>query len=265
MSVWCALLASASSLLNDGGLTMGGTPTLLGEHPSVVMKSEVINIKVKSQTVTADCRFDFYNEGPACDVRMGFPDKGDGADDPYEALSEEEWPTAKVESVFSSFRSWVDGKPVTCEPVKGKNIGDVFQTKMIHFPAHSHVKVRDLYSVATGGGVAPDGDGRCRLTGYIVHTGASWKGNIGSSTIIFNFSPSTLPSGASVLYQAPHATKNVKFGQLKRPSRGVVCYGPVKPVLKGRTLTYSLQNWRPTPDDDIFVQWGYKKFARNGD
>src|SRR2546423_11157601 len=76
--------ASDRATANDGGIALGGTPGLLKGHPSIAMTSEVVKIVVRDLTLTADCRFVFTNHGPACTVRVGFPDRGIGAMDPDE-------------------------------------------------------------------------------------------------------------------------------------------------------------------------------------
>jgi hypothetical protein len=72
------------SFANDGGIAFGGSPGLLNGHPSVSMSSELIRIEVSKLELKADCTFVFVNHGPACEVRMGFPDQGLGALDPDE-------------------------------------------------------------------------------------------------------------------------------------------------------------------------------------
>jgi hypothetical protein len=72
------MLSPLVARANDGGIAWGGNPRLLQSHPSVTMQSEEINITVRNETVTADCRFVFRNDGKATKVRMGFPAEGAG-------------------------------------------------------------------------------------------------------------------------------------------------------------------------------------------
>lgn len=251
--------------LNDGGLTMGGSPTLLKGHPTVSMASEVIRMTVSNTAVLTDCTFVFVNKGPACDVRMGFPDQGFGAEGPYEGTGPEEWDTVEIRSVFTWFKSWVNGKMVSCETVKGKNVGELYRAKTVHFPANGKVVVRDRYSMRPGGGIVADGDAYSKETGYILHTGSSWRGNIGRSTIIVEFDAGSIKTPVSFQYSSNRRKDPGYFNKFRKPKQGIICYGPSKPSLKGRTLTFVRKNWRPTENDDISVQWGYRKFLGGDD
>ena len=84
---------------NDGGIHMGGSPGLLHGHPTVTMTGEVIKMTVDDAKVTVDCRFVFTNNGPACTVRMGFPDQGVGADDPDEEVEISNWHPKKADDI----------------------------------------------------------------------------------------------------------------------------------------------------------------------
>ena len=238
---------------NDGSLTLGGSPQLLSSHPTVRMKSEVITFMIREGQLMADCNFTFVNDGKACEVRMGFPDQGFGEKDPL-VESGVDWKDWKPVSVFDSFLSWVDGKPAKTTLVKGKVEGEVFHTKTVKFPAKATVKVRDLYLANEGVQVTDDGKVVVKTAGYILSTGASWKGNIGSTTVIFDFDPK-------------HPIKEMQFGTaaqilkmnfqktFKNPKQAVRCTGPVKPVLKDNKLTYTIKNWRPTKASNIILEY----------
>src|SRR4028118_808793 len=82
------------ALANDAGISFGGSPRLLKGHPSVAMASEVIVMTIDEEKVTVDCNFVFKNNGKATQVRMGFPDEGQGEDDPDEG--ELDWKKRKA-------------------------------------------------------------------------------------------------------------------------------------------------------------------------
>lgn len=74
----------ACGLADDGGISFGGSPHLLRGHNSVSMTSEKVSIAVHKNLIKVDCSFVFHNGGPTCVVRMGFPDQGLGAAEPYQ-------------------------------------------------------------------------------------------------------------------------------------------------------------------------------------
>ncbi len=107
MFITAAANPSPSSA-DDGGISFGGSPHLLKGHKSVSMRTEQIRIDVHEKIINVDCKFVFHNDGPACTVRMGFPDEGLGAAEPYQGFPV---PTgAKLKATFESYVSYVDGK-----------------------------------------------------------------------------------------------------------------------------------------------------------
>ena len=138
------VLAGGAAQANDGGIAYGGSPGLLKGHPSVSMQSEVINITIMDKKVSVDCEFVFKNEGDACTVRMGFPDVGEGSYDPDEESGEEVMKTPP-KTTFKSFVSYVNGKQVATELIRAKEEGQYWHSKTVNFPAHSTVKIRDVY------------------------------------------------------------------------------------------------------------------------
>ncbi|HRF60547.1 MAG TPA: hypothetical protein PLH94_11640 [Fimbriimonadaceae bacterium] len=111
-SVALAPVAAFAPATNDAALNWGGTPKLMDAHPTVRMVDEKITIVVGADMTTADCRFTFRNDGPACTVRMGFPDRADGAADPDEELTEEEMKAPPKRGGMERFQSWVNGREV---------------------------------------------------------------------------------------------------------------------------------------------------------
>ena len=246
-------LIAGISVANDGGLASGGSPRLLNSHPSIRMESELILIKIRDGKVTTKCQFTFVNTGKACDVVMGFPDKGFGEKDNF-GQSGEYWKDWKVASVFDAFSYWVNGKQSKTSLIKGKVAGEVFQAKKVQFGAKATVKVRDVYVMNEGGTVTDMGRTTARCTGYILATGASWKGNIGSTTVVIEFDPAKPMK--EMKYGTEKQFENFNFvKEFKDPLSAVRCRGPVKPVLANNKLTFSIKNWRPTKSSDIYLEY----------
>src|SRR5271168_2104093 len=84
------MLVAASAIVaplaraDDGGISFGGNPHLMNGHATVAMKDEVVKMDVHDKVIKVDCKFLFHNSGPTCTVRMGFPDQGLGAAEPYQ-------------------------------------------------------------------------------------------------------------------------------------------------------------------------------------
>jgi len=251
----------ALTLVNDGALTMGGSPELLTGHPTVRMESELIKIWTDGQTVKADCQFVFKNSGPACEVKMGFPDAGLGADDPYEGMGPEE---TKPVSALDNFLSWVDGKAIKTKLEVNKE-RHTWHTKMVHFPAHSTVRVRDTYRSRCGGGIFlhTKGEGSLKEVGYIVHTGASWKGTIGRTEVRFTFAQPQFKHTKWVPFASVTKLKeNAPVFQRTIAPNEVVWETTGTPTVAGNTVTWVRTNWKPTEKDDPSIAFDFQGFKR---
>lgn len=254
-----ALSFSSLCLADDAWIGNGGTPRLMGDHPTIRMVSEVVKISVGSQDTTADCSFVFHNSGPAMDVRIGFPD---------EDSSREGEPDSK--SVFKRFDSWVNGKPIKVAKLIGKD-GDVWQVKTIHFPKGATMRVRDRYVVPTGSGIQSD-TYILSYAAYLVHTGASWKGTIGSAKFEFKLDsgfpkPTKLypwakySEGAYGKAAASKSDPNININAfLKKNAQTVLWKGPGKPSLRGHTIVYAVENLKPKKKDDLFIAFAPKSY-----
>lgn len=244
-----ALWAGAAGA-NDGGISYGGSPRLLEGHPSVSMQSEVIRMTVGADKATVDCRFVFRNSGPACRVRMGFPDQARGADNPEEDSEGGPAPKTKPQSAFTSFRSYVDGKPVPTELIHG---GNWWHAKVVAFPAHRTVNVRDVYTVPLGGQIIDRGS--MSETSYILHAGSSWHGPIGRSEVDVTFAT---PAVRAPLVAHP-MPKEVMIAAFHAGPGTVLWQGPCRPTVTGHTLRFVRTQWRPTEKDDIFLCFGARR------
>lgn len=243
------LLALAGTAVADNAaLTTGGQPTMLGSHPSVSMESEIVRLVVHANRVDTDCTFVFVNHGKACNVNMGFPDFG------LWAYAQK---MTRPRSMFKKYGSFVDGKSVKTKLVLGKEDGEQWQTKFVSFPAGGKRTVREVYTTELGGIAGPQ---VWAFASYLLHTGASWKGNIGKATILVTFAPdSKVKPPMDILFQGlGKLTQEMMAKQHKKPG-GLIVSGPVKPTAEGRTLKFFKQNWRPTAKDDIYVGFAYPK------
>jgi len=239
---------------DNAALTSGGQPRMMDHHLSIAMESEIVRLVVHWDRVETDCSFVFANHGKACSVNMGFPDFGLWA---Y-AESRQKTP----HSMFKKYASFVDGKPARTKLVLGKDAGEQWQTKTVSFPANGKRIVREAYTTELGGIAGPQVWG---VASYLLHTGASWKGNIGKATIVVTFAPdSELAAPIDMVFNNLQkvGAKTIE-GQLKKRG-GIIASGPTKPTIKGRTLTFAKQNWRPTDRDDIYIAFAYPKRGLKG-
>ena len=263
------IAACSAASANDGGIAYGGSPKLLTGHPSVSMTSEVINLAVGEESVKVDCQFVFTNHGAACKVRMGFPDEGEGADDPDEEGGANVMKTPP-KTTFTSFRSFVNGKPVATKLIRADKPGKYWHTKTVTFPAHAVVRVHDVYTQRIGGGIFTTGvvEGSVHQAGYILHTGASWHGAIGRSEVNVSFNsdavppnPKLIPLSQIVKRADGHDGRDIK-GSVPA-SNTIVWKGPGTPTVKGKTLQFVRTNWTPKVSDNIDLTFGYRTAQKN--
>jgi len=161
--------------------SLGRTPE--GVFPmqenDVIMESEEITIDLEKNSV--ECIFVFHNTGKSKNVFMGFPGK---------LNHEEDGLTQDVNLQLSHFKTFVKGKelPVTCE----KNTHDIdnqtlnmlqyseYYTFTVPFKADEKITVRNTYIFTPTNDSIGD-----VFSGYVLKTGAMWKGPIGSAKVTF--------------------------------------------------------------------------------
>ncbi len=215
------LCAIAPEVRGDDGSveTVGGAVRLMKDHGSVRMVSETVRAHVTADSIIVDCVFVMKNDGPKDTVLVGFPAGS---------------PDADHEAAMDWFRSWVDGVEVACQFVPGVNeFRDdpetaSWWTKRVAFRAGGTRTIRDRYSVRPS----------CQpISGtsdfdYVLWTGASWKGTIGTAEI------------------------TVTLDGIK--PEWITGVAPAAPLV-GRTLHWSLRNFEPGSTDgsprEIWVQW----------
>jgi hypothetical protein len=120
---------------NDSGLSVSGTPIMLHGNTTVSMVSENIKIDVYDGHLVADCTFEFKNSGPACTVRLGFPDRYKLW---YSSVEDDatQHPEHRPVSTMTWFKSYVNGKRVKTSLVSGT---DAFSchVKKVNFAANA--------------------------------------------------------------------------------------------------------------------------------
>jgi hypothetical protein len=247
----CALLVAlvSCSTSNDGWIGYTGTPRVEGKHPSIRMVEEVIHLRIGKGRMTANCLFTFKNEGNACTARIGFPDHDS---DPY--LD----PKTGIRSIYTYFRSYVDGKRVQTKLVDaGKDYG--WQVKHVPFGKGQVRKVRNVYEVGLGQlsleGVAP----RPPMTWqaeYVVTTGRSWKGTIGSTKVIVDLERSAPVKSPIKLVSWPNNNDPDKMTFWSKNRNAVMWSGFAPPKASRRRLVFERKNWEPSKDDDVTLRFG---------
>ena len=244
------------SFADDGGISFGGSPHLLNGHKSVSMRAENIRIDVHDQIINVDCKFVFHNDGPTCTVRMGFPDEGLGAAEPYQGFPVPTGP--KLKATFKSYVSYVGGKRVPTSVVPTNDRALYWHAKTVTFPAHKDCIVRDVYTLPPGAQVT-SGNGMYKQTSYILHTGASWHGPIRNAEIAVNFAPDSLIEPIKLV-----ALKSLSQQDLARVSwselpKGALVYDcDIPPKVSGQTLNFSRSNFKPTKLDDIRLFYAFR-------
>ncbi len=222
------------------------------------MQSEVVLLDIGPRDVKADCQFVFKNTGPACTLRMGFPDG-----DSQREQEQEESGSTKLKSVFSSFDSFVDGRRVETALVRGKDYD--WHAKTVSFAANGIRRVREVYTVPLG---MDDSAQQEHYTAYyVLQTGASWRGPIGRMEVVARFRrshrahPTPGNTFQDVRPVSRHALGDAAFYKAAwtRPAEEVVVYnGPGAPRVEHNVLRWVRTNIRPTEKDDVFLTFKMK-------
>ncbi len=245
------LLSFPPALGNNAYLVAGGSAYRISSNDTVSMQSEVVKIHVGKHLARVDCRFVFVNNGPACTVRMGFPDQTN------QPLTN---PDRNLRGSFLSYRSFVDGKKVTTKVVLDDDTGTEFKVwhaKDVAFPANSTVVVQDSYVVRPGV-VAVDDRTATKLVYYILHTASSWKGAVRRADVYVTFTKSALPGTPRFVRENKVQDKsNSEISEWwHNASDGTVLYSaPVSPKVDVRTLHFEMTDFRPTPEDNIALTY----------
>lgn len=260
LGLFCLLTLAVGVKADDGGISFGGSPHLLKGHSSVTMESEVVSIDIHDKVIKVDCLFLFHNHGPKCIVRMGFPDEGLGASEPYQGFPVPKGPGLKA--TFLTYDSWVDGKKVPTKLVPTDDRSLYWHAKTVTFNANSDCKIRDVYTLPPGAQVTSE-NGMYNQTYYVLHTGASWHGPIGKAQINVKFGPDVLPQPIHLIATGalPEGQKFPDLKWSKLPTGTVIYDGPSEPKVDGKTLSFTKTNFSPSEKDDVRLFYGYRQLT----
>ena len=172
------------SYSNDSGIiAVGGTWVVMkGEHPSVQMEKETIDMNVYKEFYDVVVVFTFKNNGDACDVFMGFPESGYGDMGGYNYNS----------SGFITFSTSVNGVTIDAkrEIVKEETSdGDTYKAywiKQVSFKDGETKKIVVKYRSPLGSGIAYTGHGSNDFVSYIF-SGGNWQGKVAESKVNIYF------------------------------------------------------------------------------
>lgn len=253
LSVALALICTAPQpcFADTAWIACGGSTHLMTENSTVSMKSEVVRINVGKHVSKVDAQYVFVNNGPACKLRVGYPDETN-----VPCFVKE------LRGAFLSYRSYVNGKRVKTELVQGtgsefEEFG-VWHAKYVDFPANTTLTMRDVYTVPAG--LVPikyEDKVYAKTTYYVLRTASSWHGNIEQAHVYITFNrlavPKRLDPQPAEKYEAIQNSGDID--PWKHNPGTVVYAAPVKPIREGRTLHFLMNDIHPTEKDDIMVMY----------
>lgn len=191
-------LLSLKSYCNDSGIrAIGGTWVLIkGEHPTIQMERETIDMNIYPKYYDVIAVFTFKNNGDACDVYMGFPESGYG----------DIGGVFDTTTAFMSFSTSVDGVNVTAkrEYVKGEHeYSDEYRAywiKQVSFKTGETKKIVVKYRSPLGSGISMYFQGTDNFAQYNF-SGGNWQGKVFESkmNIYFHMPVEVRPSEKFVL------------------------------------------------------------------
>lgn len=234
---------------NVGWISSGGAVHLLSNNATVSMQSEVVNVTVSKNEVRADCRFVFVNQGPACTIRMGFPNELGGP-----------LPKAELCDSFGSFVSFVDDKEVPTELVGSDDPDEpnvVWHAHDVSFPANGTHVVRDVYTVSPGFGIVSEKGHVVKQIAYVLHTAASWHAPIQTAEINFTFDATELRSPFKIVALSSLKDKDVmQFHWRSASRRALVYWAPKAPSISNQSIRFEFKDFRPSKESDIELFYG---------
>lgn len=259
------LSVSAAALADDAAITFGGNPKALAGHKSVRMVRERVVVTINAKGATYDCRFVFHNEGDSCKVRMGFPDRGEGAEETsfdekrYKAKADHLPPPVFHE--LTNFRSFVDGREVTTRLVGVDSQPASWHTKTVSFAKGQTRTIQDTFTADFGFGLTENGSLERRQ--YVMSTGASWKGTIGEAEVIVRFEKGVTSGPLSLFPLRKHVARKGYSGFSYRqwntlPKGAVMWSGFATPSVRGSELRFYRRNFEPNDRSNIDLYFNFK-------
>jgi hypothetical protein len=243
-------------------IAWGGNPKPLEAGTTVRLETEKVKLKVGPIWTSVICAYELKNLGPACKVRVGFPDlRLDENKDPHPGGGDED---AHV-SDLRSFQAFIDGNKCKSLLVGEEDVtgGDKMREIKVSFGRRqSHILV-DQYKVRTGMALTNDKIG-IHEVGYAMHTGAGWKDSIKKVTVLVQFEDSLIPAPihaiSSRLLATKQPTEYEDWGQVKFNT--VYYHGFSKPAVDGMNALFVARNLKPTKRSDVYLFFRSRERAR---
>ena len=212
-------MLTGAALANDRGIEgVGGSlQPIKGEHLSVQMVEETVNMNIYPTYYDVTARFIFHNDGKAVKVKMGFPETGYGDVDALKY---------KDKSAFIYFKSYVDGRRAKVTRVimsPGEDHYTAYWVKEVPFKAGQTRKVTVYYR-------SPIGSWVFGLFSSYSFTGGNWKGKVNKTdfTAILH-----IPKDYTNIYSDPEELKAIK---------------------KGNKITFTKRDWEADGYINIFME-----------
>ncbi len=166
---WLTLNSNAALAGDSAIRNVGGTIQSMGERPTVRLLAENVNIRIYRSYADVECVFSLYNQGPETTVKVGFPDYSTGAMPAYDHH-------------FQQFEAFVDSKKVDMwiSDPEDREIEFIFWwIREVHFEVDQTRVIRARYQ----GGIGSEIGGGLFFS-YILHTGSTWAGPVGSTSVV---------------------------------------------------------------------------------
>jgi len=217
IALLCLAILPYVAWADDSSLGAIGLGVVPLQNDQVVMVAERVEAEIHGNHHWVTCIFTFRNAGPATEVLMGFPQA--------QSMRRGNAPELR------DFRAFVDGEevPVEFRP-SGRPEGERdyagWHTFTVPFAAGQTRTVRNTYH----GRLTLISNGY-RSFGYVLHTGATWKGPIGQADIVLRWRNYHDVDPETLIVFAPEYTQG------------------------RRELRWHFTDLEPTPDNDISVDF----------
>lgn len=253
LALLCLVVVSRTGAQADTALiSSGGAVHQLEGNTNVSMESEVVRMSVHKHVIKTDCSFVFFNDGPECTARTGFPDE---TSFPLHNTKK------RLSGSFLTYTCFIDGQKVKSELVEGDHRESVWHASFITFRANARQTVHVKYTV-TPAAVGVTEKMLMKAANYDLHTAASWRGSIGTADFYIEFNTREVKDPIKAIPQDDIPNDEGKqlkwFAELTPDS--VIC--AKSPEIEGRTLHFRFQNLRPTEKDDLLIMYAPKAGAK---
>jgi hypothetical protein len=174
MKMYCGFLLlllvfTGSAYADDAAIIhVGGTIRPMDEHPSIRLVAEHVHARIYKKHSVFECIFFLRNDGPETIVDIGFPNHGD---------------TEDFDLRFEYFESFVNGRKVEIQILEDpQKSPSIWYCKKVGFGEGELKAIRNVYKGRNSFNTIKD-----TWVAYVLHTGGSWAGTIGSASIVFSF------------------------------------------------------------------------------